>query len=108
MSESFVCPLCQCEFQVKKRLKHHLRKHGAAIRKQSDAHERQKKHVAEQQLIEKNLLKYGSMFANESQRNKYFDAQRLKNPLYTFLEPQVKWLGTLQAGAFGLGKSRKH
>lgn len=67
-----------------------------------------KKTLSEQQLISSNLSKYGSMFANETQRNKYFDAQRQKKPLCDLLEPQVKWHGPLPAGAFGLGKSRKH
>ncbi|MGE1945813.1 hypothetical protein [Klebsiella pneumoniae] len=59
-------------------------------------------------LLQERIARTGSAFKNESERNKYFERRRAENPIFDIDTPIRKASFIVNAGAFGLGKSRKN
>ncbi|WP_416260771.1 C2H2-type zinc finger protein [Gibbsiella quercinecans] len=108
MDKVFVCHLCQCQFAHEKKLKSHIRKHQKAIKKALS----KKLFIMKEEKTHSRRLarldKHGSIFENESERNKYFENRRCETALYDTDLTKNRYRFILQGGAFGLGKSRKH
>lgn len=109
MTISFICPVCKCELKAQRRLRRHLKKHTETIEKQLRKEMEAKLIADEKKKIEQNILKYGSRFRTDSERNAYFNKKRELNPLFDKggeLKNTPEFI--LSGGAFGLGKSRKN
>ncbi|WP_228300080.1 C2H2-type zinc finger protein, partial [Klebsiella pneumoniae] len=108
MEELFTCPICKLSFGHKARLRKHIKKHTKSLEKNLAKANSTKKAEHEKMLIQERIARTGSAFKNESERNKYFERRRAENPIFDIDTPIRKASFIVNAGAFGLGKSRKN
>ncbi|WP_407263690.1 C2H2-type zinc finger protein [Klebsiella pneumoniae] len=90
------------------RLRKHIKKHTKSLEKNLAKANSTKKAEHEKMLIQERIARTGSAFKNESERNKYFERRRAENPIFDIDTPIRKASFIVNAGAFGLGKSRKN
>nr|WP_280991021.1 C2H2-type zinc finger protein [Klebsiella pneumoniae]WEQ77186.1 hypothetical protein FBMMDGCC_00105 [Klebsiella pneumoniae subsp. pneumoniae] len=107
MEELFTCPICKLSFGHKARLKAYKKAHEILEKNLAKASST-KKAEHEKMLIQERIARTGSAFKNESERNKYFERRRAENPIFDIDTPIRKASFIVNAGAFGLGKSRKN
>ncbi|MCF1586528.1 C2H2-type zinc finger protein [Klebsiella pneumoniae] len=85
-----------------------IKKHTKSLEKNLAKANSTKKAEHEKMLIQERIARTGSAFKNESERNKYFERRRAENPIFDIDTPIRKASFIVNAGAFGLGKSRKN
>ncbi|WP_228286610.1 C2H2-type zinc finger protein [Klebsiella pneumoniae] len=107
MEELFTCPICKLSFGHKARLRKHIKKHTKSLEKNLAKANSTKKAEHERCLFRRGLQGQVALL-KMNRRNKYFERRRAENPIFDIDTPIRKASFIVNAGAFGLGKSRKN